>query len=174
MSDHLWPLLRLKADSEEELIEKYRKVFVETYVYSRDGQQVEIYDWHGNRIKFNERNFKHAFSEGSDYRFGGGVHDKPFSKNRARRILWIKEVLTATKGSIDRLHQLRPDSRGRQKKRRTLVVVEEKYVVVLEDSGKKGELQFITAFPADAQYLLKIRRESSYMETKKSPSLNGD
>ncbi len=36
---------------------------------------------------------------------------------------------------------------------------------------KEGELVFITAFPADKQYLTKIRRESAYMETKKAPVL---
>jgi hypothetical protein len=169
MSEHLWPLLRLKADSEEELIEKYRQVFIENYVRSAEGEEIEIYDWHGNRVRFDERIFRHAFSESSDYRFGGGFHDKPFSKKRARCILWIKEVLAASKGSIDRLHQIRSDSRGRQKRRRTLVVIEECYVVVLEESQKRGELIFITAFPADAQYLAKIRRESAYMETKKKP-----
>lgn len=169
MPSHFWPQLRLKANSEEELIQKYKKVFIENYIRTPDGQEIEIYDWHGNRVKFHERIFKHAFSESSDYRFGGGFHDKPFSKKRARRILWIKEVLTASKGTIDRLHQIRQDSRGRLKKRRTLVVVEEKYVVVLEESSKKGELFFITAFPADKQYLAKIRRESAYMETKKKP-----
>jgi hypothetical protein len=174
MSEHLWPLLRLKADSEKELIEKYRQVFIENYVRSADEKEIEIFDWHGNRVKFHEKMFEHAFSESSDYRFGGGVHDKPFSKKRARCILWIKEVLAASKGSVDRLHQIRYDSRGRPKKRRTLVVIEESYVVVLEETRKKGEMRFITAFPADAQYLAKIRRESSYMETKKSPSLNGD
>lgn len=174
MSEHLWSLLRLKGDSEEELIEKYRQVFVENYVRSADGQEIEIFDWHGNRVKFHEKMFEHAFSESTDYRFGGGFHDKPFSKKRARCILWIKEVLAASKGSIDRLHQIRSDSRGRSKKRRTLIVIEESYVVVLEESQKRGELIFITAFPAGAQYLAKIRRESAYMETKKSPSLNGD
>ncbi len=174
MSEHLWPLLRLKAVNEEELIDKYRQVFVENYVRSADGEEIEIYDWHGNRVKFDERNFRHAFSESSDYRFGGGFHDKPFSKKRARCILWIKEVLAVSKGTVDRLHQIRQDSRGRTKKRRTLIVVEERYVVVLEESQKGGEMHFITAFPTDAQYLAKIRRESAYMETKKSPSLNGD
>lgn len=174
MSEHLWPLLRLKGDSEKELIEKYKQVFVENYVRSAGGQEIEIFDWHGSRVRFHENMFEHAFSESSDYRFGGGFHDKHFSKKRARCILWIKEVLAASKGSIDRLHQIRSDSRGRPKKRRTLVVIEESYVVVLEETLKRGEMLFITAFPADAQYLKKIRGESAYMETKKSPSLNGD
>ena len=174
MSEHLWPLLRLRADSEQELIEKYRQVFIENYIRSADGKEIKIYDWHGNRVKFHEKMFDHAFSESSDYRFKPGFHDKPFSEKRARSILWIKEVLSASKGSVDRLHQIRSDNRGRPKKRRTLIVIEERYVVVLEESCKQGELLFITAFPADAQYLVKIRRESAYMETKKSPSLNGD
>jgi hypothetical protein len=174
MSEHLWPLLRLQGDTEKELIEKYRQVFIENYVRSVDGQEIEIFDWLGNRVKFHEDMFEHAFSESSDYRFGGGAHDKPFSKKRARYILWIKEVLAASKGSIDRLHQIRHDTRNRLKKRRTLIVIEERYVVVLEESGDRGLLFFITAFPADAQYLTKIRKESAYMETKKSPSLNGD
>lgn len=174
MFEHLWPLLRLKADREKELIEKYRQVFIENYVRSAEGEEIEIYDWHGNRVRFDERIFRHAFSESSDYRFGGGFHDKPFSKKRARCILWIKEVLAASNGTIDRLHQIRRDNRGRPLRRRALIVLEERYVVVLEESKKKGELYFVSAFPADANYIAHIRAESSYMETKKSPSLNGD
>jgi hypothetical protein len=37
----------------------------------------------------------------------------------------------------------------RQKKRRVLIVVEERYVVVLEESEKTKELNFISAFPVD-------------------------
>jgi hypothetical protein len=50
----------------------------------------------GNKVLFNSRTFDHAFSESMDYRFGGGSHDVPFSKKRARCILWIKEVLVAS------------------------------------------------------------------------------
>jgi hypothetical protein len=54
-----------------------------------------------------------------------------------------------------------------------LIVVEERYVVVLEELKEKKVLEFITAFPAEENYLKKIRQESGLMEIK-NPSLNGD
>jgi hypothetical protein len=112
--------------------------------------------------------YQTEIGESSDYRFGDGVHDIPFSKKRARCILWIKEVITAAKGHIERRGQLR-----QSKRRRVLIVVEEKYVVVLEMGKKPKELEFIAAFIADEQYLQRIRKESSLLEIK-NPSLNGD
>lgn len=170
MSDHIWPLLRINAETDEQLVEAYRRVYIETYVKTANGKDIALYDWQGNRIFFNLRAFDHAFSESTDYRFGSGVHDVPFSKNRARRILWIKEAIAATKGCIERWHQSRKDGRGRFKKRRVLIVVEERYVVVLEERKLPKELEFITAFLADEQYLQKIRRESSFFEIKKPQS----
>lgn len=170
MTEHLWPLLRLKAASDNALIEAYRQVFLETYVRTRDGEAIEIHDWLGNKVIFRPGSFDHAFSESTDYRFGRGIHDEPFSKKRARCILWIKEVLTVSKGSIERRLEYRRDSRGRMKKRRVLIVVEERYVVVLEERKEQKVLEYITAFPADESYLSKIRRESALMETKKPQS----
>ena len=170
MSDHIWPLLRLNAATDKELVEAYRRVYIETYVKTVDGKDIELYDWQGNRIIFRAWAFDHAFSESADYRFGSGVHDIPFSKRRARCILWIKEVIAATKGCIERRHQSRKDSRGRLKKRRVLIVIEERYVVVLEERNCPKELEFITAFPADESYLQHIRRESSLREIKKPQS----
>jgi hypothetical protein len=170
MSEHLWPLLRLDAATDEELVEAYRQVYIETYVKTADGKDIELYDWQGNKIIFRAETFNHAFSESTNYRFGSGVHDVPFSKRRSRYMLWIKEVITATKGCIERRHQFRTDSRGRLKKRRVLIVVEERYVVVLEERSQPKKLEFITAFPADEQYLRRIRKESSFMEIKKPQS----
>lgn len=170
MTEHIWPLLRLNAATDEELVEAYRQVYIETYVKTVDGKDIELYDWQENRIFFNARTFDHAFSESTDYRFGSGIHDISFSKKRARCILWIKEVIASTKGSIERRHQLRKDSRGRLKKRRVLIVIEERYVVVLEERKQPKELEFITAFLAEESYLQNIRRESSLMEIKKPQS----
>lgn len=168
MAEHLWPLLRLKADTDEELKEAYRKVFIETYVKKNDGSHIVIVDWDGKRVHFNPKNFDHAFSESSDYRFGYGDHDIPLSMKRARRILWIKEVLVASKGTIERRHQSRKDSRNRiMKKRRDFIVVEEKYIVVLEERQNHEDFDFITAFTADSNYLEKIRRDTVLVETKK-------
>ena len=170
MTEHLWPLLRLNAANDEELVEAYRRVYIETYVRGADGKNIELFDWQGNRIFFSARVFDHAFSESTDYRFGSGVHDIPFSKRRARYMLWIKEVITATKGCIERRHQLRKDSRGRLKKRRVLIVIEERYVVVLEERKCPKELEFVTAFLADERYLQHIRLESNLIEIKKPQS----
>lgn len=172
MSEHLWPLLRIKVLTDQELKGAYRQIYLETYIKTKDGRKIKIFDWLGNRIYFNAHPdfFDHAFSESSNYRFSYGVHDKPFSINRARRILWIKEVLSASKGTIERRNQIRKDSRGRPKKRRILIVVEEQYVVVLEERKKLRELDFITAFPADVGYLENIRRASSLLEIKKPQS----
>jgi len=174
MTEHIWPLLRLKAATDEELEEAYRRVYIETYVRDADGKDIELYDWQGNRIIFNARTFDHAFSESTDYRFSSGIHDISFSKKRARYILWIKEVIAATKGRIERRHQLHKDNRGRfSKKRRILIVVEERYVVVLEERKHMKELEFITAFLADENGLRHLRSVSNFMEIK-NPSLNGD
>lgn len=171
MAEKLWPLLRLKADSDDELKELYRQVYIENYVQDKDGNEIEIYDWQGNRVTFPKRQFDHAFSEATNYRTSAGVHDKPFSKRRARHILWIKEVLAASNGTIERRAQMRKDSRGKIKKRRNLIVVEERYVVVLnEEKGNPGKLVFITAFPADESYLRKIRGESALLEIRKPQS----
>lgn len=170
MAEHFWPLLRLNAASDDELVEAYRQVYLENYVQSPDGRGIELYDWLGNRVHFHPKDFDHAFSESTDYRFGSGEHNIPFSMRRARCMLWIKEVLAASRGTIERRQQFRKDSRGRSKKRRVLIVVEEKYVVVLEERPNLGELKFITAFPADENYLKKIRKESLLIETKKPQS----
>jgi len=169
MSSHLWPLLRLEAENEDALKEAYRLVYLETYVRAKDGRRVEIYDWLGNRIFFHAGTFEHAFSESDNYRFSYGIHQH-FSVRRARCMLWIHEVLAASKGTIERRHQMRKDSRGRLKKRRALIVVEEKYVVVLEERKKRGEFDFVTAFSADFAYLEKLRRESALLEIKKPQS----
>lgn len=170
MTEHIWPFLRLTAATDKKLVEAYRQVYLETYVKAPDGKDIELYDWQGNRIFFSARAFDHAFSESTDYRFGSGIHEISFSKRRARCIMWIKEVIAATKGSIERRHQSRKDSRGRLKKRRVLIVIEERYVVVLEERKHLKELEFITAFLADESYLQNIRRESSLMEIKKPQS----
>ena len=173
MTKHLWPKLRLKAETTEELKEKYKKIYIETYIQKPDGTKVKIYDWNGNRVRFNLHAFEHAFSESSNFRFKDGHHDIPLSKQRARCVLWIKEVLTGEKGTIEIYNQYRKDSRGRRKKNRVLLVVEENYLVVLEYRKKDNDMQFITAYPAYPQKIQKIKREGGWIETK-SPSLSGD
>lgn len=116
--------------------------------------------------------FDHAFSRSTNYRFSPD-HDIDFSEQRARRILWIKEVVQCTKGTIGRYAQIKKDSRGRIVQRRVLVVFEENYVVVLEQMKRSQDLKFISAFPADQDYIEKIRRRG-FLEKIECPSLNGD
>jgi hypothetical protein len=42
-----WPQLRLKADTEEEMIEEYREVYLETYVHDENGNARVFTDWCG-------------------------------------------------------------------------------------------------------------------------------
>jgi len=175
MPKHLWPFTRLKADNQEKLREAYRKVYLENYVETQDGEKIEIYDWHGTRIYFNSSPsfFNHAFSESSNYRTSYGIHERSISKERARCILWIKEVLEASKGTIEVRGQTRKDhKRNKFKQRRSLILLKESYVVVLEKGEKQNRFYFITAFPADRDYIQKIRRESSFIEIKKAPVLS--
>lgn len=174
MGDHLWPLLRLTADSEIALQAAYRKVYLITYVRDAEGQEVDIRDWRGTRIRFSPGNFDHAFSESSDFRFGPGNHDILFSKKRARHILWIKEVLHGTKGTIELLQQNRKGSRSRQEIRRVFFVREERYAVVLRKGKLEDEWNFVTAFTATQSWLEGKRRDHAVLETKKCPSLKGD
>jgi hypothetical protein len=166
MSEKVWPLLRLKADTDEELREQYRQVYIEEYV------KQEVYDWMGNRIFFAAYRFDHAFSESSDYKNSFGDHDIPFSKRRARHILWIKKALQVERGSVSYTVECRSEmrtksQRGRSKKvvTRTYTVIEERYVVVIDK--KEDKYHFITAFPADASYIQNIIKRSALIRSKK-------
>ncbi len=159
MPDPNWPLCEFAITDSVELKEAYREIFERQYVNS------VVRDWRDRRVRFHRLTFDHAFSEATNYRTGVGVHDIPLSLPRAKRILWIRLTLIADSVSIDVLAQLRKDGRGRMRKRRTLIVLDNRYVVVLEPV-ERGEFafDFVTAFPADQAYLDKIRRGSNVVE----------
>lgn len=168
MAESLWPKLRLKAESDEDLIAAYRKVYLDTYVFDENGNKRIFTDWTGAKITFAAGAFDHAFTKAQNYRFGTCVHDGGFDHERARRILWIAEVLAASAGTIQRYTQTKKDSRGRDKKRRTYVVVDESYVVVLDDPRKPDKpFTFVTAIPATPSYIkTEIKQKSFLAETK--------
>lgn len=170
LSESLWPKLRLKADSEAELIDAYRQVYLITYVYDQNGKQRIFTDWSGAKIIFAAGAFDHAFSKAKNYRYGTCVHDGGFDHERARRILWIAEVLLASAGTIQRYSQIKKDSRGREKKRRTYVVVDECYVVVFDDPTSADKpYRFVTAIPASRSYIeTEIKQKAFLAETKKA------
>lgn len=158
-----WPLYEFQVVDEDELREKYRAVYLREYV------RADVRDWNGRRILFHAPTFDHAFSEASRYRTAASVHDVPLSLRRARRILWIKLALAAMDVDIDVIGQIRVDSRGRQRRRRTIIVLENRYVVVLQQCRRDGyAFEFVTAFPADAAYLQYLRRGSAIVERRRA------
>lgn len=174
MSDMLWPLIEPIEGSEDEQREYFRRLFVSNYVRDAQGLVPEIRDWHGRRVKFHATSFEHAFSDATNYRLSYGVHDQPLSLRRAQRMLWIREAIAGSAGTIEVLGQHRKDSRGRLRKRCSLIVFEERYVVVLQACALEGfDFEFVTAYPADRSYLDKIRRESARLEIK-MPQSSGD
>ncbi len=161
MVDPAWALCVFQIDDEVKLQAAYRQIYVDEYV--RD----EVRDWKGRRVRFHGPSFGHAFSEATNYRLSSGVHDLPLSLARLQRIRWIKLALAGADVHIEVLAQTRQDSRGRMKRRRSLIVLDNRYVVVLEPSEEAGfDFVFITAFPADQSYLDRIRRGATVLERR--------
>lgn len=161
MVDPGWALCVFQIDDEVKLQAAYRQIYVDEYV------RAEVRDWAGRRVRFHGPSFGHAFSDAANYRLSSGVHDVPLSLARLKRIRWIKLALVGEGVRIDVLAQTRQDSRGRMKRRRSLIVLDNRYVVVLEPSEEAGfDFFFITAFPADQSYLDRIRRGTTVLERR--------
>lgn len=171
MSTHLWPFIVLDGNDIKERKEALKKIFLVNYVRDEQGNKIVIVNWEGKVVHFNEHIFEHAFSESSNYRYSYGIHNNPLSERRAARILWIKEVLLASGCVVEVYGHMQRDSRGRTKKRRVLLVTEEKYVVVLEVRNN-CEYDFITAYPADDNYINEKKRTKDWklLEIKKPQS----
>lgn len=161
-----WELLELPDGlNEEELVEHCWSYFERTFIRDAEGDPVEVLDWRGCRVIFSRFAFNHIISGSSDYRLGLGFHDIGFVRERAICLPWIGLALSG-EGDIEVRHQERKDSRGRRLKRRVLVVVRQRYVVVL-DREDDGSLRLRTAFPADADYVRKIRNEGALIEVRR-------
>lgn len=161
MAEPDWPLCVLQDDDANRLFAAYRQIYLDEYV------RVEVRDWAGRRVRFHGPSFDHAFSEATNYRLSAGVHDLPLSLRRLQRIHWIKLALAGDGVRIEVLAQTRQDSRGRMRRRRSLIVLDNRYVVVLEPCEVEGfDFDFITAFPADQSYLDKIRRGANVIERR--------
>ena len=161
MAEPGWALYVLQIDDEVRLQAAYRQIYLDEYV------RADVRDWAGRRVRFHGPSFGHAFSEATNYRLSAGVHNVPLSLARLQRIRWIKLALAGEGVRIEVLAQTRQDSRGRMKRRRSLIVLDNRYVVVLEPSEDEGyEFVFITAFPADQSYLDRIRRGANVIERR--------
>ena len=159
--DPRWALCVIQLDDAVKLLAAYRQLYIDEYV------RAEVRDWAGRRIRFHGPSFGHAFSGATNYRLSAGVHDLTLSLPRLQRIRWIKLALTGDGVRIDVLAQTRQDGRGRMKRRRSLIVLDNRYVVDLEPSDEDGfDFVFITAFPADQSYLDRIRRGANVLERR--------
>jgi hypothetical protein len=173
---HLWKLLRLKP-ADGDLWKAYRKVFIETYVRDAAGNEPLFMDWRGRRVKFHAGNFAHAFTRNPNFREGLD-HKSELDERRAQRVLWIKEVLVVSAGTV---HLFREQfiQNGDRKRRRVFFVVEETYVVVLDEPpDSEAPLQFVTAYPSvNRNYEREIKRKGGVLiESRrgKAPVLDGD
>lgn len=166
MSD--WPLLTLPADySDAELITFCWEYFRGAYLEDNKGNRIEVRDWRGVLVLVSRYVYDHIISGDTNYRDGLGLHEVPFKRDRAERLPWIG-LSIAGDCVVEVRHQERPAARGRRRKTRVLIVTEKSYVVVLDRQGD-GCLRLRTAFPADASYLTKIRREGAQIEIRKPP-----
>lgn len=163
----LWPFLLFEGLEGDVLVDQYREKYLNHYVRHEDGSPKVWADWTGASVKFPSHQFGHAFSETSGYR--QGLDHENFSVDRAKRMLWIEEVLKASAGTIHRYSSTRQSDRGRQLKRRTFFVNEENYLVVLNDPAGAGKpFQFVTAYAVkDLDYIKKLKQTSVLIETKK-------
>lgn len=167
MSD--WPTLEIPVQgTDSELIEFCWRYFCRTYIKTEDGTPIVLRDWRGTPVHFSRFAHDHIVSGDSNYREGLGAHDIPFVPARAVRLPWIGRTL-AGEAITEVRHQERASNRGRRLKRRVLIVTENSYVVVL-DRQDDGCLRLRTAFPAEAAYLQRIRREGAQIEIHKPPA----
>jgi hypothetical protein len=158
-----WPLLDLSdGASDEELLALCREYFERTYLEDAEGNPIVVRDWRGVIVRISLLTFGHIVSGDADYRDGLGLHEVAFVPERAERLPWIGLTL-AGESIVEVRHQERRGSRGRRLKRRVLIVTANSYVVVL-DREDDGCLRLRTAFPADAAYLSRIRRDGAQME----------
>lgn len=159
MAGHLWPLLRLTPE-DGDLWAAYRRVYLETYVRDREGNTPYFADWRGRQVKFGADSFKHAFTRNPRFREGAG-HTNELDRRRAERMLWIGEVLVASAGKLE-LYRQQFQEDGRSKRRHLFYVVEEAYVVILNEPADRNEaLQFLSAYPtSDRDYRNEIRKKN--------------
>lgn len=163
----LWPFLEFEGAEGDALVAKYREVYLSHYVRNEDGTPKFWSDWTGAQIKFSSFQFNHAFTETLGYR--QGLDHENFSIARGKRMLWIEQVLNANAGTIHRYASTRRSDRGKTLKRRTFLVNEENYLVVLNDPVKPGKpFEFLTAYAVmDLDYLKELKQTSVLIETRK-------
>jgi hypothetical protein len=171
VGQRLWKLLRLKP-ADGDLWKAYRHVYIETYVRDGNGVEPHFQDWRGRPIKFGIDAFKHAFTRNPNFREGLN-HSNELDLRRAERVLWIKEVLAVSAGTIS-LYREQFQQDGKPKRRKLFYVIEEAYVVVFnEPSDPNAPLQFVSAYPtSDRDYVREIRRKNGALIEQRRAKVN--
>lgn len=116
----------------------YRQLYLK--IYCR--QEAPIFTFDGIRVKFFPERFDHAFFESKDWEKA----DKSiFSRERAERILWIKDTLEDPSARLI----CGWDKNAKQhRKENRVAVVKDNYVVVIWIQNKTTA-KFLTAYVAD-------------------------
>lgn len=140
---------------------------METYVRDAQGNEPVFTDWRGRQIKFGASSFKHAFTRNPNFRQGLN-HENELDLRRAERVLWIKEVLNVSAGTV-LLYWEQFAENNKPKRRRLFYVIEEAYVVIFNEPSDPSEpLQFVSAYPtSDRDYQQEIRRKNGALIDQK-------
>lgn len=173
MTAHLWKLLRLKPQ-DGNLWKAYQQIFLETYVRDREGNEPLFTDWRGRGIKFGAGSFKHAFTRNPNFRQGLD-HENELDLRRAERVLWIREVLNVSAGTVT-LYREQFTENNKPKRRRLFYVIEEAYVVIFNEPPDSTEpLQFVSAYPTDDRnYQQEIKRKNGALIDQRRSKLLKD
>ncbi|UXS59922.1 hypothetical protein [Staphylococcus ureilyticus] len=125
---------------------EYRRVFYEEYC------KESITTHHNIKVKFYPKHFDHAFYCKSDRR---NRYKDMFDSERAKRILWIKQVLQDDRIPIFQGHDTK--SKKSSPKRRVSLLTPDGYVVVIRMTGE-DKAEFLTAFVVNESNVIdKIR-----------------
>jgi hypothetical protein len=121
--------------SEQDNKTQCRRLFIENYVRDSKGEEPRIYTHNGHRVRFREEDFYHAFYKGPE--------KKEFCFYRARKVLWIKPMIS---GQISGVRvMLGRDYPRRGEVRYYYLHLAEKYLVVLRRIPS-GDLRFVTHY----------------------------
>lgn len=148
-------LYRYKNLTGQDVEDKCRELFINNYIKDVAGNKVIIKTTNNELVIFKIINYDHAFSY-QDKKYDSSnprSKERKFSYQRARCILWIKEMVTGKNTGAIRKDIQQNVFFYDQK---------EKYVVILRKL-KNGYLQFVTHFfVKNKKYLQKLEKKLLY------------
>jgi hypothetical protein len=134
--------------TDKEIKEECKKIYIREYIRQDNGTPVTIKTTDNFQVIFEEGRFEHAFSR--ERRPG---LQREFDYGRARKVLWIKEVIREkSKG----LTILKKDITVKSYRQRLYYVAANTYLVVLDwqSHSPQMHLKFNTAYPVTMSWKL--------------------